>query len=48
MLSAVTAGHLAAESGASRKDGVDHGLLLVGHEFYGKPIDTTDKILVVN
>jgi hypothetical protein len=36
--SAATAGHLAAELGASRKDGLNHGHLLVGSKFYGDSI----------
>ena len=43
MLSAATAGHLAAELGASRKDGLNHRLLLVGNEFYGDPIPDLGK-----
>jgi hypothetical protein len=37
MLGTAPADHLAAELGASRKDGLNHGLLLAGHEFYGDP-----------
>ena len=44
MLGAAPADHLAAELGASRKDGLNHGLLLVGHEFYGDPIPDLGKV----
>ena len=43
MLSGCTAGHLAAELGASRKDGLNHGLLLVGNELDRDPISDLGK-----
>ena len=44
MLGTAPANHLAAELGASRKDGLNHGLLLVGHESYGDPIPDLGKV----
>ena len=46
MLSAATAGHFATELGPSRKDGLNHGLLLIGHEFYGNPIPDLGKLCI--
>jgi len=45
MLRGALAGHLAAELGALRKDGRNHGLLLVGNEFYGAPIPRPLEVL---
>ena len=38
LLGGVAAGHLAGHLGAARQDGLDRGLLLVGHELHGDPI----------
>ena len=46
MLSASPADHLAAELGSSRKDGLNHGLLLAGHEFYGDPIPDLGQVCI--
>jgi hypothetical protein len=43
MLRAAPIGRFATELGASRKDGVNHGLLLLGHEFYSDPIPDLGK-----
>src|ERR1039457_4573205 len=46
MLRAATAGQRAAKFGASRKDGLNHGLLLVGNESYGNPIPDLGKFCI--
>ena len=43
LLGGAMAGHLAGELGASWKDSLNNGLLLVGYEFYGDPISDLGK-----